>query len=73
MLLLGDQCNEANSFFRAAVYYSILLPVLYQLASGDLVVIYKLGFTNGFNIFNCSLIYERQSWFVSPVLDLNPQ
>ena len=54
--------------YRAAVYYSIL----YQLAFVYLVVIYKLGFTKGFNIFDCSPINERQSWCVSPALDLNP-
>ena len=46
--------------YRAPAYYSIL----YQLAFGCLVVIYKLGFTNGFNIFDCSPINERQSWIV---------
>ena len=77
---LGEQYGyvETNGLFvinvtkptgyRAAVYDSIL----YQLAFVYLVVIYKLGFTNGFNIFDCSPINERQSWCVSPALDLNP-
>ena len=61
----------AISVTKPTVYRAAVYSILYQLAFVYLVI-YKLGFTNGFNLFNCSPINERQSWCVSPALDQNP-